>query len=283
MGKILNKYPFGSRVYGTHTEDSDYDYIVVVDEYFNSNDTNTHVFTPASFQVALDNHDIAALEAYFLPRENKIKHTVSFNFILDKFKLRRSISTIASNSYVKGKKKLTVTGDYDKKAGIKSVFHSLRILDFATQIAVHGKIEDYSSSNWIWEDILEMTKDLDGIAAWKVIDDKYKSVYNTRASKFKELCPKLNHNTLNDVLTKLVKKYDVKEVGKMVGELEHLFNTYDTNKGITLDDVVSEALNDAVKTEQPDYGVLFTCNCFNSGTNCFSGMCDRCGNPKRKK
>ena len=269
MSIILNKYPFGSRVYGTFTEDSDYDYIEVVDIYYPPLDTNTHVFTISSFQAALDNHDITVLEAYFLPDEMIFIKELNFSFTLNKFKLRESISTISSNSFVKGKKKLTITGDYDKKLGIKSVFHSLRILDFGIQIATDGKIVDYTTSNWILNDLYLLTENLDGIKAWKAIEDKYKSLYNSRASKFKSLCPKMNHNTLNNILTQVVRKYEVKEVGKMVTELEKLFNTYDTNKGIH---VIDNAI-DATPIGLYD----LHCTCIHFSPNCFLGNCRNCG------
>lgn len=232
--ECVNKYPFGSRVYGSHKKDSDFDYIAVIDDYHQNLDINTQIYTTNDFQVALDNHDIPALECYFLPENMVIKNNHKFSFTLDKFKLRRSVSTIASNSFVKGKKKLTVAGDYDKKLAIKSVFHSLRILDFGIQIASNGKIIDYSSSNWILDDLISMTNNLESNSAWKAIEDKYKKIYNDRATKFKSLCPKLNHNTLNQLITDIVKKYDVEKPGKLVDELVVLFNTYENNKGINL-------------------------------------------------
>lgn len=232
---IINKYPYGSRVYGSHNKESDYDFVVVVEEYYKNMDINTHVYTVNDFQTALDNHDVPALECYFLPDSMIIKNNHKFSFTLNKFKLRRSISTISSNAFVRGKKKLCIAGDYDKKLGIKSIFHSLRILDYGIQIANNGKIVDYSSSNWILKDLYEITKDLENVSAWKSIEDKYKKIYNDRATKFKSLCPKLNHNTLNQLLTDIVKKYNVEKPGKLVNELEALFNTYDNNKGIDLD------------------------------------------------
>ncbi len=70
----------------------------------------------------------------------KMTNDLGITFKLDKTKLRVAISTIVSNSWVKGKKKLIVQGDYDLNLAIKSTFHSLRILDFGTQIAMEGKI-----------------------------------------------------------------------------------------------------------------------------------------------
>lgn len=267
QNNILNKYPYGSRVYRSHTDTSDKDLIIISDKYYDSQDIDIKIYTVTDFQSALDNHEISALECYFLPFEMVYKKDHDFTFTLNKMKLRKSISTIASNSFVKGKKKLTILGDYDKELAIKSIFHALRILDFGIQIANNGKIVNYSSSNWILTDLKEMTLNLENNSAWEVVEHKYKKIFNDRASEVKMLCPKLNSNTLNNILTNIVKNYGVDKPGKLVAELETLFNTYDEHKGF--DSLISE--------DKPIKPLIFKCTCFNSGSNCFSGMCDRCG------
>lgn len=267
QNNILNKYPYGSRVYRSHTDDSDADLIIITDEYYDSQDIDIKIYTVNDFQAALDNHDISALECYFLPFQMVLKQEHEFTFTLDKIKLRSSISTIASNSFVKGKKKLTILGDYDKNLAIKSIFHSLRILDFGIQIATNGKIVNYSSSNWILEDLKQIVNGLENQSAWDAIGNKYKKEFNKLSTQFKSLCPKLNHNTLNEVITKTLKRYGVEKPGNLAVELEMLFKNYDEHKGF-------DNLIDQTKEPKP---VIFKCTCFNSGSNCFSGKCDRCG------
>src|SRR5262245_52840301 len=93
--------PYGSRVYGTHKEDSDYDYIAIIPakrftdtgtEYFRNN-TNVHIYNRYDFQKQLDGHKIHALEAYFLPDGLVSKE---FKFELDLVRLRHSLSQKAS-------------------------------------------------------------------------------------------------------------------------------------------------------------------------------------------
>ena len=68
-------FPFGSRVYGTHEEDSDYDYLAALPESlwpgptmeYRRNNLNIHVYGRPDFQRQLDEHQVHALEAYFLP------------------------------------------------------------------------------------------------------------------------------------------------------------------------------------------------------------------------
>ena len=189
---VLIIYRLGSHVYGTNNENSDEDFIVVAKEYFDSQNINIHVYTLEQYKLALANHDIQALECHFLPYKHvlKIKGDLGINFTLDKSKLRVSISTIASNSFVKGKKKLTVSGDYDVNLAIKSVFHSLRILDFGIQIASEGIISNYSSMNWLLDDLRKLSEQYQRDELWNAIETKYKKLFNNKSSQFKALAPK---------------------------------------------------------------------------------------------
>lgn len=187
---FLNIYRFGSHVYRTNSEVSDEDYVCIVGEKFPSHDINFHVYTKTEFQHFLNEHNIQMLECFFLPKEHKLKETVKVNFNLNLNKLRSSISTVSNGSWVKGKKKLIVQADHNKYLAIKSVFHSLRILDFGIQIAKNNKIIDYSSINYIWKDILDISKDKDYFELWDVIESKYKKEFNSLKSEFVSLCPK---------------------------------------------------------------------------------------------
>jgi hypothetical protein len=213
---FLNIYPFGSRVYGTATSKSDFDYICIVESksdslYTDKLGNHYHLFTPSEFQYLLNICDIQALECYSLPEFLKIKETHSFKLQeIDKHKLRESISTITSNSWVKGKKKLIVTGDYDKYLGMKSVFHSLRILDFGIQLARYGSIINYKSSNFIWIEVQKLAEQYDRNELWDAIDTKYRKLFNSLGTEFKIHCPKnLNDRDKKMKLKKLLSDYNV--------------------------------------------------------------------------
>lgn len=206
--KTLNVYMFGSRVYGTNTPTSDKDWICVTEDKRTSANVNIHYYTQKEFQSLLDAHEIQMLECYFLPIHQK-REQIRFTFKLDKQKLRTSISTITSNSWVKGKKKLIIAGDYDWYLGIKSVFHSLRILDFGIQIATHRKIINYASMNYVFWDLIKMKESgLDRIELWKAIDVKYRKMFNAKSSQFKQLCPKsLDEKNKKIQLSSILQKY----------------------------------------------------------------------------
>lgn len=206
-------YPLGSRVYGSYTDDSDYDYILICHEFFHSKDINVHVYTIEQYKQALNNHEIQALECYFIDDNLIVKYldnTFDGLFNLDKSKLRISISTISSNSWVKGKKKLIIAGDYDPYLAIKSIFHSLRILDFGIQIGSTGSIINYGSMNWLLEDLKKMSLQYQRDELWNAIDTKYRSLYNEKSSQFKQLCPKaLNENDMKKELRIILKNHKV--------------------------------------------------------------------------
>lgn len=194
-------FPFGSTVYGTTTEHSDEDWVAVVRDNVDDFEDcvgNKWLYTADNMDITflneskwlemIDDHHIYVLEGLSLP-DNKVligdmeKYRQIFK--LDKWKLRKTISAIAENAYAKCHKKLTVEKDFDKYRAQKSIFHSIRILDFGRQIAEHGKIIDYTSCNHFWEEILALDS-----SDWNVYKEKYKPLLNSMRSKFVELCPK---------------------------------------------------------------------------------------------
>jgi predicted nucleotidyltransferase len=194
------RYLFGSRVYGTASIDSDYDIIEILPENVIKDtslrmegDFHYQIYTHAEWLSKIENHDISALECIFLPTDDpKYPNIYDYrkHFRLNLNRLRESISTIANNSWVKGKKKLIISGDYDKKAALKSIFHSIRILKFGSQIARTGMIHDYHESNWLWVELCKLGEQYDADILWDKINARYKEVFNKTSSEFKALAPK---------------------------------------------------------------------------------------------
>lgn len=224
---ILNVYRFGSIVYGTNNIHSDEDFICVTKERQVSADINVHMYTVSEFETLLSNNDIQAMECMFLTNEFILKNEHKFDFKVDISKLRESISTVSNTSYVKAKKKLTVMADYDKKLALKSLFHSLRILDFGIQLARDGKIYNYSSMNYVYTDIMKIGDTYDYNKLWEVLDSKYRKVFNKLKSNFKTYAPKYTVNSIEeDVKNVLVKNGVDKSIlgGSIVTDIIALFN-----------------------------------------------------------
>lgn len=223
---VLNIYVFGSHMYGTTDEQSDTDYICVLKEYVESDNINIHHYTVAQFQNMLNNCDIQMLECYFADKQFILKEEHKFTFTLNRANLRSSISTIASNSWVKGKKKLIVTGDYDLRLAIKSIFHSMRILNYGIQVATEGRIVNYGAMNYVLADIWKMSETYQRMELWNAIDQKYRSSFNHMSSDFKKLAPKdLSETDRRIKLIKLLQLHGITApvAGELADEIMELF------------------------------------------------------------
>lgn len=191
--EVLNCYQYGSRVYGNFRKDSDYDFIVIVKnkttDQFSDNLINVSFFTPEGHQHRLNEHEISALECFFLEERFILKNARNYAFKLDLSKLRHALSAKSSNSWVKAKKKLTVetekgVEENPEDVGKKSLFHSFRIIEFGKQIAQTGKIENYGCSNELFKEIMYSYSD------WNTLFEEYKKKYNALLTEFRMLAPK---------------------------------------------------------------------------------------------
>ncbi len=183
--RVHNIYVFGSRVYETHSDNSDWDIIVVANNSVESIEIksdlyNIHIYTPKKFQEDLDWHMPKNIECYFAPSWAKLQEKIKFDFTLDIKKLRHATSHVSSNSWVKCKKKLEI-GDYH--TGIKSIFHSLRIPIFSTQLIETGQI-DFTSANFIWNKINSKNW------TWEELDLEFRELRNNILTEFRKLTEK---------------------------------------------------------------------------------------------
>lgn len=186
--RVFNVYVFGSRVYGTSNSESDWDIIMVANNSVESTEIrngmyNIHVYTPDKFKSDLEWHRINNLECIFAPDWAILKEDIKYKIDISEPKIRHAVSHISSNSWVKCKKKLTVADDY--KTGVKSLFHSIRIPMFATQIMKHGFINDFSCANDIWVKIRNKRWSYDEIKS------EFQPLHNKVLSEFREYARKV--------------------------------------------------------------------------------------------
>lgn len=193
---IHNIYCYGSRVYKTNKPTSDYDYIIVADGVKDHNqidsyskDISLHTYTPNTFQNLINDHKISALECLFLPEDYKIVNNLDFKFNLNKALLRKEISQKSNHSWVKAKKKLEIEKDY--YIGLKSLFHSFRIVDFGIQIAKDKKITNYSSNFCLelWNEILKYYIDEKNVD-WFFYTEKFRYRHNQILTEFRKYAEK---------------------------------------------------------------------------------------------
>ena len=188
--RVFNVTLFGSQVYGTATTDSDFDIIMVANNSVESTEIrnglfNIHVYTPDKFKSDMEWHRINNLECIFAPDWAKLKETIKYDFKLDVAKLRHATSHISSNSWIKARKKIE-QGDY--YIGIKSLFHSIRIPMFATQIAKSGRIYDFTCANFIWKKLtIDRFSTVNSKWTWEELDDEFRLLRNRTFTEFRSV------------------------------------------------------------------------------------------------
>jgi len=187
---VLNIYQYGSRVYNCATNNSDYDFVIIVqgsksNYQIHTGEIELSVYGEIEFQQMINEHEISALECLFLPQKFIIKETKKFDFNLDLNILRSSLSKKSSNSWAKAGKKLTIEEDFNIYIAKKSLFHSLRIIYFGIQLAMTGKIINYEEANYLLYEILDNPSE-----NWLDYKEKYQSFYNELRSQFRLKCPK---------------------------------------------------------------------------------------------
>lgn len=160
---VLNIYSYGSQIYGTASEDSDQDFIIVTkgsmlkSGAFKQNAISNQsrsiqgvLYSRSGFQDAINNYDISALECLSLPTDKVVQSKWPFRVQKwDNREMAKKIISKASNSWHLAD--LQAKDDW-KHMAKKGIFHSLRILTFGLQLKEHQRIVDFEACNWIWED-----------------------------------------------------------------------------------------------------------------------------------
>jgi predicted nucleotidyltransferase len=172
--KIKSIIIYGSQVYGTAHEGSDYDIVVTASQMMtheekrvnvNGAKLNIHVYTPDVFLAALNKHDIMNLECIFAPSWAILqeKEVLSREIVVKR--IIKNVLTQSQSSWFNGKMKIR---DHNIEKGVKGIFHSMRMLMFASQIAEFGKITDFSVGNDLYKEMVECDE-----FEWSYYKEKY--------------------------------------------------------------------------------------------------------------
>jgi len=163
--KILNIYPYGSKVYLCDNEFSDNDYIIVFkssllpsgafrDNAISSDNREIQgiCYSRSGFIDAINNYEIGALECIFLSEDKIVQKKMNFGITKYNDKeLSKKIIQKASASWYSA---ILAYKDENMESCAKNVFHALRILDFGIQVKKNRTIVDYSSMNKIKGEIM---------------------------------------------------------------------------------------------------------------------------------
>ncbi len=188
--KVVHACLYGSRVYGTHGPNSDYDIIAITDEYnpdlpinevsntialhglklVHPNDKDViidmdiTVYSKATFEKIVDEQRLHAIETWFCPKELVLVSTGyldSIVFTLDKGKLRHTLAEKQNWAWARALGKLKndkptpedehLTEAERKYIALKSLFHSYRIVMFGIQLGNLGDLTDFTEANIFWK------------------------------------------------------------------------------------------------------------------------------------
>lgn len=185
---VLNIYVFGSYLYGTATENSDIDYIIIVKDDFWFDGENIKIgkndfnfYTESNWKYRCDTCHINALEVMSITDPKFIlKETIKFEVSKGLIKLRQSVSAVVSNSWAKANKKLNVEKDFDPFIAKKSLWHCFRMLNYGIQICKFGIITDFTSMNHLYNEIVNNESN-----DWKSYKLKYQEQLNSMRTQFR--------------------------------------------------------------------------------------------------
>jgi predicted nucleotidyltransferase len=214
---LVALFRFGSRIYGTNTEESDHDFVCIVpnedtdkrverkidkdemgggvgrdtdseDKFIykvsiDEHEYDLHLRTVAEFQNLLDEQDFPSIEAFFNPVEFELidKHKPSFIYTIDKAKFRQKLGSYAHHTNCKAMKKIVVARDRDFYVAKRSLFHSIKIYILGTRLISTGNLADFSGLKI--KDLFTEIMTLDEPEA-KMTDEDAKTLWNNWDSSF---------------------------------------------------------------------------------------------------
>ncbi len=154
---LHSAYRVGSRVYGCATEASDSDYCVVRSARSGRSDlvfrpgVNITVHTVDTYQTALNEHSLFALECLYAPPGAVLKQGPQLPFKLNVDILLDRVRKTSESDW----RKATKLWEDELDASQKKLYHSIRVLMFARQIIQHGRITNFSEANDVWSEAKE--------------------------------------------------------------------------------------------------------------------------------
>lgn len=200
--QVMYAFQHGSFVYGTENVNSDFDVVWVVKDKFSDflsqfensiyqysvKDIDYEYVTESRFIELIKEYDPMAIESLFLS-DKRIVYGSPENYLQyfnkDNWAIRQKFCAVSNNSWAKAHKKMTVKKDFNMYVGQKSLFHSIRLQMFATQLCQNGRITDYGCANDIWYDIIN-----EHDQSWENYKEKYKPIYNKVHSELVKVAPK---------------------------------------------------------------------------------------------
>ena len=113
--------------------------------------------------------------------------------------------------------------NWDQRAGKQFVWILTSFGLAGILLLLDYKIYNYFSMNWLYYELVELSNKYERDELWSIIDNKYRSLYNSKSTEFERLCPKeLTAKHYEIELNKILSKYNVSigDINKIIA----LFN-----------------------------------------------------------
>lgn len=159
-------YLVGSRLHGTSSSDSDWDFIMVVDDEtklpegkrIERDDIDVTIFTFTEYKETLGiGEEFQLIETVWLPETFKWKEEIDPKnyYFVDHSKLRVAISKIANKGHAYAK--ILICKENNGTLARKNLAHEFRNLNFGIQIITLGYIADYQATLEIAHELMQET------------------------------------------------------------------------------------------------------------------------------
>jgi len=162
-GEVLAVFGYGSQIYGTATETSDHDFIIVMkgamldNGAFKNNAISNEdysiqgtVYSRGGFLDAINRYDIIALECLSLDDSQVVFK--KWPFKVTTWNTKEMIKQVIRKASDSRHYANMASKNGDGEHAIKSMFHALRILQFGLQLKEHKKIIDFQACNNLYAD-----------------------------------------------------------------------------------------------------------------------------------
>lgn len=212
---VIAIIPYGSRVY-KNKPPADYDFHIIIDtardietnvhgvDAINIEDDKVEAMIQSIFTFTrnLDLNRVAEVEIlftpfdtenYFITDDLKSKFEIYRQLVVSPVKMRHAFCEKSNNSYSRAGKRLTMEEDADYTMSMKSVWHSIRMIEFGIQIMSKGQI-DFQSCNELYTKIEKIYADNNSENKkymWEEIKKQVKPIFNDAQSRFRKFCPKM--------------------------------------------------------------------------------------------
>lgn len=198
----MNIYLTGSRVYGTHSESSDFDfYIIISDDYFKilkdskipnwnydlkldyqclyHEDSNINLYSYSCFFEKVEENWLQSLMCLYLPKEFILQEDFKFQPKIYYRRLGKSVIGEAGKHFEMARRKWNKNSIYSCK---KYIIHSIRDFLFGIQIVKKKEIVNYREANDFYYEILKLK-----LEDWKDYEEIYHPIYQKLKDEFEKI------------------------------------------------------------------------------------------------